>query len=282
MIVFGSRTKGELVPGIEPFNDYCPECRRTRTFFVKKPVTRFTLYFIPTFKMGGDEGMFQECNICETAYVYNSEKAGSREEQATFLLIISAIGCMIKADGKILDEEVGAAFGIICRIFNLDDQDAKEIALGILLNEVNSESNTADQIASGLSSQIDDFDFSRLLLNTLLFVACADDELDESEIRIAAKFGRAMGISASEVKTFVAEHRDRMESDIPYGEAHPSVNPYEVLGIPSNASASEVKSAYQTLVTQYHPDKVAHLGLELQELAKRKTAEINAAYQAIR
>jgi DnaJ-domain-containing protein 1 len=35
-------------------------------------------------------------------------------------------------------------------------------------------------------------------------------------------------------------------------------------------------------MTQYHPDKVAHLGVELQEFAKRKSQEINKAYAMLR
>jgi DnaJ like chaperone protein len=33
---------------------------------------------------------------------------------------------------------------------------------------------------------------------------------------------------------------------------------------------------------EYHPDRVAHLGQELKDLAAKKTTEINAAFAAIR
>jgi DnaJ-domain-containing protein 1 len=33
---------------------------------------------------------------------------------------------------------------------------------------------------------------------------------------------------------------------------------------------------------EYHPDKVAHLGKELQQLAHRKALEIQQAYQQLR
>jgi DnaJ-domain-containing protein 1 len=34
-------------------------------------------------------------------------------------------------------------------------------------------------------------------------------------------------------------------------------------------------------MANYHPDKVAHLGAELQELAKRNAQAINRAYQEL-
>ena len=42
-------------------------------------------------------------------------------------------------------------------------------------------------------------------------------------------------------------------------EAKPRM-PHEILGVSRNASAEEIQSAYRTLATQYHPDKVQHLG----------------------
>lgn len=58
--------------------------------------------------------------------------------------------------------------------------------------------------------------------------------------------------------------------------------PHEVLEVAPNASAEEVRAAYQRLVQSYHPDQVAHLGPELREVAERRTKEINAAYSALK
>lgn len=56
---------------------------------------------------------------------------------------------------------------------------------------------------------------------------------------------------------------------------------YSILGLLPTATPEEVHSAYKLLIRQYHPDKVATLGKELQELAERKSKEINVAYQNI-
>lgn len=53
----------------------------------------------------------------------------------------------------------------------------------------------------------------------------------------------------------------------------------QVLGLKGKVSKSEIKKAYRELVAQYHPDKVQHLGSELQALANKKTKEIINAYE---
>ena len=53
-----------------------------------------------------------------------------------------------------------------------------------------------------------------------------------------------------------------------------------VLELPPDASLEEIRDAYRRLISQYHPDKVASLGRELQELAEAKSKDIAIAYQA--
>ena len=60
-----------------------------------------------------------------------------------------------------------------------------------------------------------------------------------------------------------------------------SDDPYIILGISRGASETEIKEAYHRELAKYHPDKVAHLGIELQELARTKTTAIIAAYKAL-
>ncbi len=74
--------------------------------------------------------------------------------------------------------------------------------------------------------------------------------------------------------------RERTEAPPSPGEA--PRDPHEVLGIPATASADEVQSAYRARMREYHPDKVAHLGEELQKLAHRKAQEIQEAYETLR
>jgi hypothetical protein len=58
-------------------------------------------------------------------------------------------------------------------------------------------------------------------------------------------------------------------------------SPYKILGVTEHATQEEIKNAYRNKVKQYHPDKVAHLGNELQEVARKKTGELNRAYETL-
>lgn len=58
-------------------------------------------------------------------------------------------------------------------------------------------------------------------------------------------------------------------------------DPYSVLGIQPGASTEEVHRAYRREMAKYHPDRVSHLGEELQRVAHRKSLQIQEAYQKI-
>ncbi|MCK9464016.1 MAG: J domain-containing protein [Proteobacteria bacterium] len=62
-------------------------------------------------------------------------------------------------------------------------------------------------------------------------------------------------------------------------EFDPGIDYYAVLGVGSFASADEITRAYRALAAKYHPDK--HQGNDLEELAKEKLAQINAAFAVI-
>jgi uncharacterized membrane protein YkvA (DUF1232 family) len=68
-----------------------------------------------------------------------------------------------------------------------------------------------------------------------------------------------------------ARERPAVSTDEPW-------NPYAVLGISRGASHEEILHAYREQMKRYHPDRVADLGEEMQQLAHRKTVEIQRAY----
>ena len=57
---------------------------------------------------------------------------------------------------------------------------------------------------------------------------------------------------------------------------------YEVLGVDRTASSDAIRDAYRSKMQSYHPDKVSHLGSELQELALEKSQEIQRAYRQLK
>jgi len=51
-----------------------------------------------------------------------------------------------------------------------------------------------------------------------------------------------------------------------------------VLGVTSGSEMKQIHAAYLARVSEYHPDKVAHLGPKLQSFAEEETKKINEAY----
>jgi hypothetical protein len=60
-----------------------------------------------------------------------------------------------------------------------------------------------------------------------------------------------------------------------------TLDPYTLLEVSPRASPEEIKAAYKRAVARYHPDKVAHLGKEFQELAHKKLLAIQQAYESL-
>jgi DnaJ-domain-containing protein 1 len=58
----------------------------------------------------------------------------------------------------------------------------------------------------------------------------------------------------------------------------PGWDPHAVLGVAVGATADELARAYREQMKRYHPDRVADMPREFQELAHRKTIEIQRAY----
>lgn len=56
---------------------------------------------------------------------------------------------------------------------------------------------------------------------------------------------------------------------------------YELLDVAPTADVDEIKRAFRREIARYHPDKVQHLGRDLQELAARRAGLLTAAYKTL-
>ncbi|MBI4988461.1 MAG: J domain-containing protein [Rhodocyclales bacterium] len=83
--------------------------------------------------------------------------------------------------------------------------------------------------------------------------------------------------NAGKPKPTEPEHEARLETS---GDRDATPEEWHrILNVSPDATVDEIRRSYKTLMSQYHPDKVAELGDELKLLAERKTREINGAYQ---
>ncbi len=142
------------------------------------------------------------------------------------------------------------------RIFNLAKQDVAGYEA------------YADQIARLLK---DDRKLLQHVLEGLMYVAAADETLHPHEDAFLRDVATRFGFSDSEFRFF----RARFVKD--------HDNPYDALRLTPDASDAEVKAQYRKLVRDNHPDRLIANGVaaEFIDLATRKLAAINIAYEAI-
>ena len=58
-------------------------------------------------------------------------------------------------------------------------------------------------------------------------------------------------------------------------------DPHEVLGLSKGASRESIDEAYGRLIRENSPESVTDMGDEIQDFARRKTEEIEAAYASL-
>jgi DnaJ like chaperone protein len=204
----------------------------------------------------------------DLAHVFGLERNGGHPEQdvAFTIGVIALSAKMAKADGVVSPLEVEA----FRKIFHASPAEAPnvEYIFNLAKQDVAGYEAYADQIAALLK---DNTKLRQDVLEGLLHVATADGVLHPKEDLYLADVANRFGFTPSEFRFF----RARFVRD--------NGNPYDVLRIEPAASKEEIKVQYRKLVTDNHPDKLMGRGVpaEFVEIATRKLAAINAAYDTI-
>lgn len=75
--------------------------------------------------------------------------------------------------------------------------------------------------------------------------------------------------------------RSRTAVSETFDDLFPEADACMILGIEPGPSPEEITHAYRKRVKEYHPDRVAHLGVKLQEVARREFERIQRAYESL-
>ena len=204
----------------------------------------------------------------DLAHVFGLEHNGAAPERdVAFTIGVVALSAkMAKADGVVSPLEVEA----FNKVFQASPSEADNISRVFKLakQDVAGYEAYADEIAKLLE---DDRKLLQDVLEGLLHVAAADGVLHPNEDVYLSDVAARFGFSASEYRFF----RARFISD--------GCNPYDVLKLSPSVTDAEIKAQHRKLVIDNHPDKLMGRGVpaEFVEIATRKLAAINAAYDTI-
>ncbi len=190
--------------------------------------------------------------------------------------------CMevVRADGRVLSEEVRLVRRYFEEVFELDSGQMKELKRE-MKRSAPADLETLVVDAMRRLSTLDPVEILAIMAD----IAKCDGEVHPSEVGVIREVAATMGADAETWEEVAAElglGGDREQASGTRGSGMTLARAYEILGLERSASAAEVQAAYRRLVSEYHPDRVAVFPKEFQDLAHDKMTEINAAYGEIR
>lgn len=215
-----------------------------------------------------------------------------RVQMAFFTALFSTMGHVAKADGRVSENEIEMARGVMQQM-RLDEQQ-KRAAIDLF--------NQGKQPEFDLDAVLEQFrqeshrrrTLLQMFLEILTHAAYADGVMHPREQNVLRHISQRLGFSATEFEQLVSmvEAQRRFHQQYAGGAGRPTGRPaadrlkqaYELLGVNESASDAEIKKAYRRQMNQHHPDKLVARGLpeEMIRIANEKTQEIKEAYELIK
>lgn len=203
-----------------------------------------------------------------------SVQRGSQFQGATSvdfaISLIVLIAAVMKADGSVKRAELDFVKSYLMRAYGqqrteellpiLRDVLKKPIPLQEVCLQIRSNMNYASRLE---------------LLHFLLRLAISDSHYSAPEKQVILQIANYLGITPTDFQSIHAS----LQID---SSSNSLENAYKVLEITESASDEDVKKAYKKMAVKYHPDKVSHLGEEVQNSATEKFKKVNEAYEKIK
>jgi len=189
----------------------------------------------------------------------------TEQRNSFFVSLLVLSSAVIRADGKVLDSELGHVRTFIRN--NFGDQavsEAMRILEGLNAKQINIYT-VGDQIAANMNYS------QRLqLFHYLTQIAIADGDFCKAEKDVLEAIASAIRITSTDAASILAMFYKETDSA------------YTVLEISPSATDDEVRSAYRRMAMKYHPDRVSTLGEDVQKAAQQKFQQVQEAYETIK
>ena len=193
---------------------------------------------------------------------FNTPQTTPNDFILSLLILASAV---MKSDNKILRSELDFVKRFLFQQFGSDEAERQILILRELLKKDYDLQQVGFQIKQYMEYP------SRLQLMHFLFgLAAADAQVHASELKLITQIAGILGISNSDFESIKAMF------------VKDTTSAYRILEVTPDANDDEIKKAYRRMALKYHPDRVAHLGDDVQKAANAKFQELNSAYEKIK
>lgn len=179
------------------------------------------------------------------------------------LLVLAA--AVMKADEKIMKSELEYVRKFFERQFGQEEANERILMLREIIKQEIKVREVCQQISHFMEYH------SRLQLIHFLFgISAADESYNEKEVEMVGIIASYLGITPNDYASIKAMFIKDLD------------NAYKILEISRYVTNEEVKSAFRKMALKYHPDRVAHLGPDVQKSANEKFQTLLAAYEEIK
>ncbi len=212
----------------------------------------------------------------------NTTEQLERTKRTFFNVTFEVMGHLAKSDGRVTEKEIMAARSIMAQM-QLNEQ---QIQLAIANFTKGKSENFS--LHEALNRLIKDCRNNRGLLHTFVEVqyqvARVEGILSKSKQEILQIICNRLGFSPN----FSFEYEKNSYQQRRYTNASTTTgnikDAYNMLELPTNSTAAEIKKKYRRLMNEHHPDKLISKGLpeEMIKVATDKTQRIKSAYELIK
>ncbi|MFZ4549280.1 MAG: TerB family tellurite resistance protein [Bacteroidales bacterium] len=193
---------------------------------------------------------------------FNTPQTTPNDFIVSLLILSSAV---MKSDQKVLKSELDYVKQFLLRQFGASEAERQLLMLREFLKKDYDLNDVGNQIKLYMEYP------SRLQLMHFLFgLASADSQVHPSELQMISQLSEILGIKNSDFESIKAMF------------VKDTTSIYRILEVTPDASDEELKKAYRRMALKYHPDRVAHLGEDVQKAANSKFQELNAAYEQVK